>query len=43
MNYERFANGYKETEIGVIPEDWEVKELEEKVKMHLAKIGFSWN
>jgi hypothetical protein len=42
MNYERSANGYKETEIVVIPEDWEVKELEEKVNAHLAKMGFLW-
>jgi hypothetical protein len=41
MNYERFANGYKETEIGLIHEDWEVKDLEEKINAHLAKMGFT--
>jgi type I restriction enzyme S subunit len=33
MNYERSAIGYKETEIGVIPEDWQVKELGDILKV----------
>ena len=39
----QLPKGYKNTEIGVIPEEWEMKEvkdLESKVNRHLAKMGF---